>query len=91
MNDFLDDVADGIHRAARVTGVAWVWDRIVDLTRPVMAPLVAPLERAVHRRSHRAALADLDLADRLERAGLADSANRLREAVAQHAARWEER
>jgi hypothetical protein len=34
-----DDIADGIDAVAQATGIAWLWERIKDLVRPVFDSL----------------------------------------------------
>lgn len=73
--DLLDAVADGVHWLARATGIAWLWDRVADLLRP----LVAPLDRWQRQHGIREGTKNLALAASLEQAGLRDSAAKLRE------------
>jgi hypothetical protein len=61
--------------------VVKTWDLIATAVRPIMAPLVAPLERMEDRRIRGDALADLDITNQLDRVGLSDSAERLRDSA----------
>lgn len=75
-------IEDGFSLIARGVDATWLLIRTAlhPIAEPVLGPILRPLVRRLDvwdRRRHVAG--DLALADRLESAGLADSADRLRE------------
>lgn len=84
---FFDDIADGIDAVAQVTGVAWVWERIKDLVRPVFDLLALPF-RPLQRRYDLRHAAQLEEIAALVAPQVPDSAGRLSAIAADIRSRW---